>query len=313
MKSPKDTDRIEAQRKRLVRLLDELARKDGVHPCAIPGVELVRETSPSPRKPVVYKPRIIVVGQGRKKVYVGDQVLNYDPYNYLVLSVPLPVECEFECSPEEPMLVVAIEVNPTMIGEMILEMDESLPIGGSIPRVIYTTPLDERMGGAVIRLLECLKSPRDSKILGRQIVREIVYLVLMGEQGGALRALAARNEHFTQIARVLGQIHADPAQDFSASSMAKMAAMSVSTFHHTFKEMTATSPIQYVKRIRLDRARQLMVHEGHNVSTAAMNVGYESVSQFSREFKRLFGASPAEEAGKLRVRLGGKMAAMPAS
>jgi len=313
VKSLQDTDRIEAQRKRLVQLLDELVRKDGVHPCAIPGVELVRETSPSPRKPVVYKPRIIVVGQGRKKVYVGDQVLNYDPYNYLVLSVPLPVECEFDCSPEEPMLVVAIEVNPTMIGEMILEMDESLPVEGSIPPVIYTTPLDERMGGAVIRLLECLKSSRDSKILGRQIVREIVYLVLMGEQGAALRALAARNENFHQIARVLQRIHVDPAQDFSVEALARKAGMSVSAFHHTFKQMTATSPLQYVKRIRLDKARQLMVHEGHNVSTAAMNVGYESVSQFSREFKRLFGASPAEEAGKLRAQLGGGMTASPGS
>lgn len=305
-------DRHEQQRKRLVQLLDQLAAREGTFASAVPGVELTRDSHPSPRKPVVYKPRIVVVGQGRKRGYVGDQVLVYDPYNYLVLSVPLPFECEYECSPEEPLLVVTIDVGPSIVGEVLFEMDESLPASRYIPRAIYSTALDDRMGGAVIRLLECLRSPRDSKVLGRQIVREIVYLVLMGEQGDALRALASRNEHFEQIARVLRQIHADPEKPFSAEALARKAGMSVSVFHHAFKQMTATSPLQYVKRIRLDRARRLMAHEGYNAGSAAVKVGYESVSQFSREFKRLFGASPVEEAGKLRARLGAASAISPA-
>ena len=307
--SSRKSDPLDGQRKRLVQLLDELAVEEGMHPSSIPGVELARESHPSPRKPVVYKPCIVVVGQGRKRGFVGDQVLHYDPYNYLVLSVPLPFECEYDCSPEEPLLVVTVDVDPAMIGEVLLEMDESWPVSDSVPRAIYSTALDDRLGGAVIRLLECMRSPRDSRVLGRQIVREIVYLVLMGEQGGGLRALAARSEHFDQIARVLRHIHADPALEFSAESLARRAGMSLSAFHHTFKQMTATSPLQYVKRVRLDRARGLMAHEGCNAGTAAAKVGYESVSQFSREFKRLFGASPTEEAGRARARLAGATAA----
>ena len=303
MKSAQNVGPVEHNRRRLVELLAEVATKNGMHPSPVAGVNLARETVPAPRTPVVYKPSIVVVGQGKKRGYVGDQVLHYDPYNYLVLSVPLPFECEYDCTPEEPLLAVSIDVDPALVGEMMLEMDESSPASRTIPRAIYSTPLDDRMSGAVVRLLECMRSPRDSKVLGRPIVREIVYNVLTGEQGDALRALAARHEHFNQIARVLHHIHLDPAQDFDAESLARKAGMSVSAFHHTFKQMTATSPIQYVKRIRLDSARRLMVHEGYNVSSAATAVGYESASQFSREFKRLFGASPAEEAASLRARL----------
>jgi AraC-like DNA-binding protein len=156
---------------------------------------------------------------------------------------------------------------------------------------------------AAIRLLECLKCPLDSRILGRQMVREIVYRVLRGEQGGALRALANRDEHFIRIARVLKHIHTGYAQPLSVESMAKRAAMSVATFHNNFKLVTASSPLQYLKRIRLDRARQLMTQEGYNASTAARSVGYESQSQFSREFKRLFGMTPIEDAKQTRARL----------
>ena len=182
-------------------------------------------------------------------------------------------------------------------------MDEPLSPNITIPRGISTTPMSEELSGAVIRLLECLKTPLDSRMLGRQTVREIIYRVLCGEQGGALRALASRDEHFTQIARVLKHIHTEYAGPFSVEGLAKRARMSVAAFHHNFKLVTACSPLQYLKRIRLDRARQLMVHNGYNASTAAKAVGYESASQFSREFKRLFGVTPVEEAEQTRARL----------
>jgi AraC-like DNA-binding protein len=252
---------------------------------------------------VVYQPNIVVVGQGRKLGYLGDQVYQYDPFNYLVLSVPLPAECEWEASPEEPLLLVAINVDPSMLGEMLLEMDEPLPPAGPTPRGISTTPMSEELGGAVIRLLECLRSPLDSHMLGQQTVREIVYRVLLGEQGGALRALASRDDHFTRIARVLKLIHAEYAKPLSAEDMARRAGMSVSAFHSNFKLVTASSPLQYLKRIRLDQARRLMAHDGYNAGTAARAVGYESQSQFSREFKRLFGVTPVEEAESTRARL----------
>ncbi|WP_165223097.1 AraC family transcriptional regulator [Aquisphaera insulae] len=293
----------ENQRRRLASLLDELAVAEGLNRTAVEGVTLSRVSTASPRGPVVYQPKILIVGQGRKRAYLGGEVYRYDAYNYLVLSVPIPAECETEASPEEPLLLMAIAVEPTMVGEMLLDLDDLPPPPAATPRGIASSPMTEELGGAVIRLLECLRSPLDSRMLGAQTVREIVYRALLGEQGGALRSLASRDEHFARIARVLKHVHAEYARPHSIEDLARQAGMSVAAFHHYFKLVTASSPLQYIKRVRLDQARLLMAHDGHNASTAARAVGYESASQFSREFKRLFGATPLEDAGQTRARL----------
>lgn len=289
--------------RQLASLLDEVAVQEGTHRTLVEGVDVSRVSKPVPRAPVVYQPKILIVGQGRKRAYLGGEVYRYDAYNYLVLSVPIPAECETEASPLEPLLLLAITVEPTMLGEMMLEMDEPPPPVGPTPRGISSTPMTEELGRAVIRLLESLKSPLDSRMLGRQTVREIVYRVLQGEQGGALRALASRDEHFSRIARVLRYVHAEYAKPLGVDELAHKAGMSVAAFHHYFKLVTASSPLQYLKRTRLDQARRLMAHDGYNASTAARAVGYESPSQFSREFKRLFGMTPVEEAEHTRTRL----------
>lgn len=290
-------------RERLASLLDEVAVQEGVHRTLVEGVEVARVSNSVPRAPIVYQPKILIVGQGRKRAYLGGEVYRYDAYNYLVLSVPLPAECETEASPEEPLLLLAINVEPTMLGELLLEMDEPSPPAAPTPRGISTTPMTEDLGEAVCRLLECLRSPLDSRMLGRQMVREIVYRVLQGAQGGALRSLASRDEHLSRIARVLRDVHAEYANPLSVEELARRAGMSVAAFHHYFKLVTASSPLQYLKRIRLDQARRLMAHDGYNASTAARAVGYESPSQFSLEFKRLFGVTPVEEAEQTGTRL----------
>ena len=213
--------------------------------------------------------------------------------------MPLPTECEWDSSPEEPVLLVAIKEEPAML----LEMDEPLPPVGPTPRGISTTSMSEELGGAVIRLLECLKCPLDSRMLGRRTVREIVYRVLRGEQGGALRALASRDDHFARIARVPKHFHAEYAKPLSVEEIARKAGMSVSAFHRDFNLVTGRSPLRYLKRVRLDHARRLMAHDGYDAGTAARAVGYESASQFSREFKRLFGVTPVEEAEHTWARL----------
>lgn len=289
-------------RERLASLLGEIAAEEGMQRTLIEGVEVFRATGSVPRAPIVYLPRILIVGQGRKRAFLGGQTYRYDAYNYLVLSVPLPAECETEARPEEPLLLLAIHVEPSMVGEMLLELDEPSPVAPT-PRGISSSPLNDEIAGAVIRLLECLKKPSDSRILGRQRVREIVYRVLQGEQGGSLRALASRDDHFARIARVLRHVHADFASQFSVEELARKAGMSLAAFHHYFKLVTTCSPLQYLKRIRLDHAKRLMAHEGYNASTAARAVGYESPSQFSREFKRLYGVTPAQDAERTRARL----------
>jgi AraC-like DNA-binding protein len=288
------------RKKRLVELLAALATQEGVTPSILEDVRFMRADSSYPRASVVYDQRIVIVGQGRKKGYLGDEMYTYDPYNYLVLATPLPFECETEASPDKPLLAVSIGVNLAVIGELLVEMEDDSQAWGVAQRGIYSTPLTDELIDATVRLLECLQSPSDSRILGPQIVREITYRVLCGEQGGSLRALAIRHGAFSQIARVLKRIHVEYANALDVETLANEASMSVSAFHHNFKAVTATSPLQYLKSIRLHKARLLMVQDGLNASTAAEQVGYESASQFSREFKRLFGASPADESAKMR-------------
>lgn len=288
-------------KRRLVELLGIMATKEGFSPSTLDGVQFVRSSRSRPRAPIVYNPSIIIVGQGRKIGYLGGQIYTYDPYNYLVLSVPLPFECETVGSPEEPLLAVSIHVDPASLGELLTEMGEGHASRGPVPLGIYSTELTDELIGATVRLLECLQSPADSSILGPQIVREITYRVLRGEQGEALRAVAARHGRFSQIARVLRRIHLEYERGLDVDALAKEANMSVSTFHHNFKAVTSSSPLQYLKSIRLHKARMLMVQDGLNANTAASRVGYESASQFSREFKRFFGKTPADETAKMRA------------
>ena len=286
---------------RLVELLSSLATEEGFTPSRLVEVQFFRASNPAPRTPVAYDPCIVIVGQGRKRGYLGDQIFIYDPYNYLVLSVPLPFECETEASPEEPLLAVMLQVDHASLGELLMAMDDDSGMSMQVPRGVYSKPLTDELISATIRLLECLKNPLDTRILGKQIMREIIYRVLCGEQGGALRMLAARHSQFGQIAKVLRRIHSEYNTKLDIESLASEANMSVSIFHHYFKAVAAASPLQYLKSIRLHKARMMMIHDGINASIAAGSVGYESPSQFSREFKRFFGNSPMDEAVKMRA------------
>ncbi|EPR39860.1 transcriptional regulator, AraC family [Desulfovibrio sp. X2] len=292
-------DTAAADKKRLAELIGSLAKAQGITPTCVPGVRLMMANCSCRRAKTVYEPSIVIVAQGRKRGYVGEDVYTYDPDNYLVLSVPLPFECETEAGPDGPLLGLSVSVDHIMLGELLMEMDEGAP-PAEMPRGLYATRLTQELRGAAIRLVESMRSPLDGRMLGRQIVREIVYRVLCGEQGGALRAVAARHSGFGQIARVLKRIHSEYDQALDIETLAREAGMSVSSFHQSFKAVTCTSPIQYLKSIRLHKARLMMLQDGYNASTAAGRVGYQSPSQFSREFKRFFGHSPAEEAARLR-------------
>lgn len=285
-------------------LVKSLAVREGTHEATVPGVWVSRRTNSEPRHPAIYQALLIFLAQGAKRVYLDDEVLGYDVDHYLALALPVPVECEIlHATPEEPLLAVSVVVDPAMLAEILISLDEPTAIEGPLPRGIYASKTSPELRGAVVRLLECLHSQVDSRILGKQIVREIVYRVLRDEPGGALRALATRNDQFMRITRVVQQIQAEYGTSLSVENMAKRVNMSVSTFHHNFKAVTGKSPLQYLKSIRLHRARLMMVHAGHNASTAATAVGYESASQFGREFKRMFGASPIEETAAIRARL----------
>ncbi|MDF3058994.1 MAG: AraC family transcriptional regulator [Rariglobus sp.] len=288
---------------RMASLLSDLAQGRGFSGSRLPGVKFMRATEHVPPTPITYEPSIVIVAQGRKTGRLGERTFVYDANNYLVLTAPLPFECETFGTPENPLLGLSIAVTPALVAELLVQI-ESTPVDGNArPQAIESTPVDDALSNAAVRLLECLHSADDARILGPQIVREITYRVLTGPLGASLRALAAPQSHFGQITRVLNRIHADYARNFDMETLAREAGMSVSTFHAHFKNVTASSPLQYLKTIRLHKARMLMVHDGLSAAGAALQVGYESASQFSREFKRHFGGAPAGIATQLRASL----------
>ena len=295
--------------KRMARLLESLTTGEGIRPSALDTVKLMRASRSVPRCPVMYEPSIVIVCQGRKRGHLGGRTYVYDPHHYLVLSVPLPFECETEAADDGPMLGLSVRVDVSVVSELLLTLGNRTDDTASSPESdaeagIASTPLDDAMSSAALRLLECLASPADAQILGPQIVREITYRVLTGPHGASLRALVAVNHRLGKIQRALWRMHAAYADPVDVATLSDECAMSPSSFHHHFKAVTATSPVQYLKSIRLHKARMLMVQEGLNAGQAASRVGYESPSQFSREFKRFFGAPPLTEVSRLRDQLG---------
>lgn len=284
-----DTDRI-------IELLDQLVPKEGVIHNVIEKVNLFRITRSSPRTPQCYEPGIIILAQGQKRVFLDNEIITYDPLNYLVLSVPLPFECETTASAEKPMLGLQIRVDAATVGEILLSIDNHDHHIKTIPRGVYSEALDDKMIDAVIRLLEALSSANDRRFLGPNIVKEIIYRVLCGKKGDALRALAFKHKKFFQISRVLNTIHESYSDKLDLNSLALEAGMSISAFHSSFKAVTKSSPLQYIKNVRLHKAKLLMTKEGINAYNAAYDVGYESPSQFNREYKRLFGLPPGKDA-----------------
>jgi AraC-like DNA-binding protein len=292
---------LEAGRRRMKALLTELTTGEGMRPTIVDGVKLARANCSFPRTPVLYEPSIYVIASGRKKGYIGDRRVVYDENNYLVLSVPLPFECKTEVGHDEPLLGVLVRMEMSLISELAIKMDvRRRQETADAYDCIRATPLDARMSDAIVRLLECLRSPLDAAVLGPGIVREIAYLGLCGPQGGGLFAMLARSGPLAQIHTVLHRMHTRYTEPLNVTRLAEEIGMSVSAFHHNFKAVTASSPLQYLKSVRLHKARMLIMHDGLGAAIAADRVGYESASQFSREFKRFFGNPPTEESKRVR-------------
>lgn len=284
----------------MAELIQQLAPQEGHTRSLLDGVRLMRADRPLGRTPVLYEPSIVIVCQGHKRGYLADRVYHYDPQHYLVLSVPLPFSTETDASPEEPLLAVSVRLDMTAVADLVIEIDQQASPVPSAPVGIVSTPLDATLADATVRLLRALRSPLEARVLGPAIVRELCFRVLLGEQGGAIRAALASHGNFGRIARVLRRIHNDYAQPLDVDTLAREAGLSVPAFHAHFKAVAATSPIQYIKSVRLHQARLMMIRDNVTAAGAAARVGYESASQFNREFKRLFGRSPGEEAREMR-------------
>ncbi|MBK0125660.1 AraC family transcriptional regulator [Pantoea sp. S61] len=277
-------------------LLRQLARQEGYTESLLENVRFMRADQQWARTPVLYEPSIIIICQGSKRAFLADKMYRYDAQHYLVLSVPLPFSAETEATSEEPLLGIAIRLDATMVARLVAQLAEVETAVTVPPAGIISTPINEVLAESTLRLLEALSDPLEAKVLGPARVEEICFRILMGEQGGAVRAALTYQGHFGRIARALQRIHADWQQPLDVTHLANEAGMSVPRFHLHFKTVTQTSPIRYLKSLRLHQARLMMIRDNLTAAGAAARVGYESDSQFNREFKRMFGRSPAEEA-----------------
>ncbi|MFC0228312.1 AraC family transcriptional regulator [Serratia aquatilis] len=274
----------------------------GYSPSPVPKVKILYADEHCPRQAVMYEPGIVIIFQGHKVGYCGSKAFQYDPRNYLLMTVPLPFECETFASPEQPLVGLAVNIDTQMLQDLLIDIgdDDYLMKPRMESSGVNLAPLSDEMLCATERLLDVMAKPLDARVLGPQIVRELLYYVLRGNCGASLQELVNRHTHFGQIAKALRRIENQYAESLNVEQLAYEVNMSVSAFHHNFKAVTNTSPLQYVKSYRLHKARLLMVHDGLKASTAAIKVGYESASQFSREFKRLFGITPSDEIARLR-------------
>lgn len=280
---------------RIIELMGSLAPVEGYNLTALDDVRFLRSNRPLHRVPVLYDPGIVIVCQGRKRGYLGDEIYLYDARHYLVVSVPVPFTMETEATEEEPMLAVYLRLDFTLAAELMLALEDFPASVEAKPRGMYSSPMDDKLGESLLRFLEAMNTPMEALILGPSLVREIYYRIITGEQGGSMRAALNRQGQFGKVARAIRKIHGCYHQHLDVEALAAEAMMSVPSFHAHFRTVTDTSPMQYLKSTRLHQARLLMLRNDITAATACAQVGYESASQFSREFKRLFGRTPQQE------------------
>ncbi|WP_273192529.1 AraC family transcriptional regulator [Oleidesulfovibrio alaskensis] len=283
----------------MVKLLDEIAGVDGgAVESRLPGVRFFKETRHVARRPMLYNPGICIVVSGHKVAYVGGQTFRYDVDNYLVTSVAMPFECESFPSQENPLLGMFIDIDIGQLNNLISMMERqdnpSVAVSNGRQLAIGPSAMDADMKDAAVKLVKALQSEQEARILGPGLVREVYYRALCGNQAPVLYSLVRGSGSFSQVARIIHMMEGSYSEKFDIQQLADSVHMSVSAFHKAFKDITADSPLQYLKKIRLSRARDLIVQQGMKAYLAADEVGYESPSQFSREFKRYFGRSPAE-------------------
>ncbi|WP_375750383.1 AraC family transcriptional regulator N-terminal domain-containing protein [Vibrio sp. HN007] len=280
----------------------QLHNLEGMVETAVSGVKFYRAPNATTRVPLMYQSGIILMGQGYKNIYLGDHKMRYGPGDYVVLGVPLPLECDAEMEEGKPILGITIDVTPKLLHATInhIKQYEPIPEGNKANEQLalrcmsLCDPLEE----VFLRLVKVLQDDSEAEFLGDGIVREIAYRVLRGPMGHILYERANMDGNYAKVAKVLDIVHSSFADSLTVEGLAEQIHMSVPAFHRAFKQVTTESPLQYLKKVRLTKARELIMSEGLRAADAARKVGYNSPSQFSREFKRHFSYSPKESFAK---------------
>ncbi|MGM8227901.1 AraC family transcriptional regulator N-terminal domain-containing protein [Cellvibrio sp. ARAG 10.3] len=287
----------------LIRLIDKFSKGDGIHLSAVPGLKCIKAAVPSMKIPVVYEPSICLIVQGAKEVLLGEEVYRYSPSQFLMVSVDLPVTGQvIQASDQKPYLSLQIDLNLQDVSELIPEVSECIGMPAFSTRALFVGETDITLEYAVLRLVQLLESTEDISFLAPMIRREIYYRLLKGPYGQRVVQMAARGGNMQRISQVIEFLKRNFDKTIGIAQMIDLANMSPSSFHAHFKEVTAMSPLQYQKRLRLLEARRMMLAEAVDASNAAYRVGYESPSQFSREYSRMFGAPPVRDIESIRAR-----------
>jgi len=268
---------------------------------AVPGLSLYRREEPTQPAIILYEPRICVIAQGAKRVLLGDDTYEYDTHHFLITSVDLPTVVQvIKASREKPYLGLILKLDQREISQLMVDSSLPAPPAQQSSRGMATGEVTLPLLTAFQRLVDLLDEQKDIPILAPIIKREIFYRLLVSNQGFRLRQMASAGSQSQQIARAIDWLKGNFKQPLRIDDLATQLNMSTSTFHHHFRSLTAMSPLQYQKWLRLNEARRLMLTERLDATTASFQVGYESPSQFSREYNRLFGDSPLRDIMNLR-------------
>ncbi|MDZ8183832.1 MAG: AraC family transcriptional regulator [Nostoc sp. ChiSLP02] len=295
-----EAQRAQANRDELTLAIARAIPNDGtIEP--LKGLHLNRSSSPSECVHGVSVPAFCAIAQGSKEVLLGNNRYQYDPMHYLLATVELPIVSQIlQASQAQPYLSLRLDLDPTLVGSLMVEAGHPSSHSRTDVKAIDVSPLDANLLDALVRLVRLLDSPAEAHVLAPLIKREIIYRLLMGEQGSRLRHIVVLGGNTHHIARAVARLHKDFKEPLHIESIARELGMSVSGFHHHFKSVTAMSPLQFQKQLRLQEARRLMLGENLDATSAAYRVGYDDASHFNREYKRLFGAPPMRDVERLR-------------
>ncbi len=305
------------QEARAVEMRRELARKiaahmsgEGVQETGVPGLSLYRQSTPTACTSATYEPRLVVFVQGQKRIDVGRTTYLCDESTFLLASVDLPVVSQVvAATPEKPMLGLLLRLEIPEVRRILSEEEFPLPEESADARGMAVGVTSVGLLSASSRLVDLLDAPEDIPFLSGLIQREIVYRLLRSPQGKHLRAIATTGEQSHRTAKAVSWLRMNYAKPLRVQELAAMAQMGVSTLHHHFRSLTAMSPLQYQKQLRLHVARERMLNEGLDAASAAFEVGYESASQFNREYSRFFGQPPIRDIKARRLAIAAATAA----
>ena len=298
--SEREMQRAQASREELVELLLRAICEDGTAE-PLPGLRLRRASAPTGLGHGVSFPSFCVIAQGSKELLLGESRYRYNPAQYLISTAALPIASRVvEASSERPYLGIVLKLDSALVGSVLVEAGHRAPRNATAVTAIDVSALDANLLDAVVRLVRLLETPAEARFLTPFVIREIVYRLMLGAQGGRLHQIATLGGATHRIAQVVERLRNDFDQPLHIEDLAQELGMSVSGFHHHFRALTAMSPLQFQKQLRLQEARRLMLGEGLDATSAGYRVGYGNASHFTREYKRLFGAPPMHDVEQLR-------------